>query len=89
MAQTNQDVVLRRMDSDLELLSRYWHLDGDLYRCTGCNVGHLASKANRKAVHSIDCPVKDVSPDYPWRDLARFLTNLPKPDEDEGEGEGE
>lgn len=73
----DEHIDLRAMDSAIEMIGRYWSMDGDVMRCRACHSGHQASKADLVFEHLCDCVEAQGSFPHPWHTLARLLRNLP------------
>ncbi|RMR63947.1 hypothetical protein ALP81_200153 [Pseudomonas savastanoi pv. fraxini] len=54
-----------------------WDLQGDVLACKACHMASRASQPDRPFVHGLDCGMELQSLQYPWRDLAAFMTRLP------------
>jgi hypothetical protein len=61
-----------------EMMGRWngrWIMHGDAARCRQCQVPQWPSSAEQPVQHRANCPA--MLYEYPWRDLAELLRELP------------
>ena len=54
-----------------------WHLAGIFMRCTSCGRAQKASKSAQPFAHAPDCRATPRREDFPWREWATLLCQLP------------
>ncbi|WP_343177157.1 hypothetical protein [Pseudomonas sp. 4810-S13] len=67
-----------RLDDSLNGWSTKWVLDGNAVHCAGCSAGQPARSADEAFRHVAGCPQAGDFTQYPWRDLAELLQQLPQ-----------
>jgi hypothetical protein len=66
-----------RLDDGINAWSTQWGLDGNAVHCAGCSAGQPARSAGEAFRHVADCPQAGDFTQYPWRELAKLLQQLP------------
>jgi len=65
------------LDSEVLAYSRRWQVVGIFLRCTTCGHSQKASNNAQPFSHGPDCQSATEAGEFPWRELAAILENLP------------
>jgi hypothetical protein len=67
-----------RLDRQVLAFFRRWQAVGIFLRCVSCGHSQKASESARHFPHGPECHVLRENRDFPWRELAAILQQLPK-----------
>jgi hypothetical protein len=70
-------VLARLLDRHVLAHSRRWHVVGIFMRCTSCGHPQKATQSAQPFAHAPDCRATTRSEDFPWREWATILRQLP------------
>ena len=65
------------LDNQVLAYSRRWQVVGIFVRCTACGYSQKASAGAQPFPHAAACRAPSTGEDFPWRELAAILGNLP------------
>lgn len=65
------------LDNQVLVYSGRWQVVGIFVRCTACGYSQKASAGAQPFPHAAACRAPSKGEDFPWRELAAILGNLP------------
>lgn len=66
------------LDQEILAYSNRWHVVGIFLRCVSCGESQKASGSTRPFPHGPGCRASSADGDFPWRELAEILRQLPR-----------
>lgn len=77
MSARERNAVRQPLESGLEAWHSRWSLEGGFLICRHCQSVHSAGRADQSFVHASGCALQANFLQYPWRELAELLRELP------------